>query len=117
MDPLVFDIPTPPSTNSIWRHVGANTVLSKAYREWKRLAGYEALKSRPPIAIKDPCALTVRLRQIKNADPDNRIKAVADLLEHIGAVTNDKLFHDVRCRWDSSVPPGRCIAIIGDLEP
>lgn len=89
-EPIILLLPLPPSTNALWRKVGGRMVISAEYRSWKEAAGWEARNQ------------LVGLEQIKGAfsfkvemdpgrgDLDNRLKAVLDLCQAVGAIQNDK---------------------------
>ena len=92
---ITLDLPIPPSANRIWMSGSARTVLSDAYKDWKRAADQFALAQlgaghREPIS--GPFCVTITLDRKRNGrgDPDNRIKPTLDYLQRAGVVANDK---------------------------
>lgn len=101
----------PPSVNHIWRH-GRNRVTGKPqtyrtseYTTWLRSVEWEAKAQ----AVKQPkwttpVYMTVAIKRPRsNADVDNRIKPLADLMQHVGVLENDKLIHGVNIYWSEEV--------------
>jgi len=76
-----FVLPWPPSTNSLWRAYRGRNILSFRARQWTLEASKELLAqgARP---VHGPVEIEILLRSPtrRKFDPDNRTKAVLDLL-------------------------------------
>ena len=95
-------LPIPPSANTMWRAYNGRNILSKKYREWRNLALCQVAAMcgglRPmsgPVSVH----ITIK-RPRKNADLDNRVKPVLDLLQAAALIDDDKDVHEVTARWD-----------------
>lgn len=99
---IVIDLPMPPSMNGIWRR-GRNKQtgqivhhISATYRKWKKEASAELLRQRVgrrwhTIMGKFSVVLLLNRKKLrKNADIDNRYKAVSDWAQEVGVVDDDK---------------------------
>jgi Holliday junction resolvase RusA-like endonuclease len=86
----VVTMPRGPSTNALWiRGAGRARVRSPDYVRWIETAGWDVkrqLVGVPIVACRFNCLLEV---PVSKRDSDNWLKATLDLLEHVGAVTND----------------------------
>jgi crossover junction endodeoxyribonuclease RusA len=91
---VTLDLPTPISTNDIWKPVNrgkyASLVLSKAYLAWQAEAGFKLNTQRPGI-VEGPYAVTIKVSHKWRGDLDNASKATSDLLQAHGVIENDKL--------------------------
>lgn len=80
----------PPSTNQLWRSFNGRNILSAAARDWFKSAGTELLaqKARP---VHGEIAVEISLCSPykKPFDPDNRVKAVLDLLVKNALIDSD----------------------------
>jgi Holliday junction resolvase RusA-like endonuclease len=85
-----FVISWPPSTNSLWRAYRGRNILSRPARLWaikaeKELLDQGARPTRGPVEVDiELCAPTRRA-----FDPDNRTKAVLDLLVKSYVIEDD----------------------------
>ena len=99
----------PPSANIIWRTTKTGrTYLNPDYKAWLKAEGL-LLKSqlRGQRKFDEPVCVQMDLRQPRsNADLDNRLKPISDLLEAVGAVSNDKIIHRWDFGWQSMMPKG-----------
>lgn len=99
-----FSIPTPPTANKIWRKgKGGRIHKSQEYVSWLNDAGI-LVKAQKPTPLKDPARVEVRIYMVrprKNADIDNRIKPILDLMQHLEIIKNDSLVHRVSAEWIS----------------
>lgn len=89
----------PPSVNHIWKHPRrGKTYRSEAYMTWLNGEGWNVkaqLKGQPTFT--GPVWVTAALRRPRaNADLDNRLKGLGDLLQATGVIDNDKNI----TRWD-----------------
>jgi Holliday junction resolvase RusA-like endonuclease len=86
----IVTMPRCPSLNALWvRAPGKPRVRSEAYRDWARAAGWDVkrqLVGAAPIDCRFNCLIEV---PITRRDSDNWSKAVLDLCETVGLITND----------------------------
>ena len=107
----------PPSANVIWRTGRSGTYRNPKYVAWLNSEGL-LLKSqlRGQTKFNEPVYVTMPMRRPRiNSDADNRIKPVGDLLQTIGAVSNDKLIDGWKVFWSTTLPKG--IAAQIRIEP
>lgn len=86
---IVLHIPRPPSLNRLWMHVRNRRVRTPEYNAWLRDAGWEVKRQcidTPRIDTRYDMELLV---PISRRDTGNWEKAIGDLLEKVGVVTND----------------------------
>ena len=98
----------PPSANVIWRQGKRGTYRNPKYVAWLEAEGL-LLKSqlRGQTKFDVPVRVNMDLRQPRaNADLDNRLKPISDLLESVGVVSNDKLIHRWNFGWFMGAPVG-----------
>ena len=92
----------PPSVNHIWRTTKAGKVYRTAdYVTWMNGEGWN-LKSQLPSQpkFKGPVYIQIAMKRPRsNADIDNRLKGIGDLLQSVGAIENDKLIHGWNAFW------------------
>ena len=109
----------PPSANVIWRTGKRGTYRNPKYVAWLQAEGL-LLKSqlRGQKVFDVPVRVDMDLRRPRaNADLDNRLKPIADLLELIGAVSNDKLIHHWDIRWAKFLTNGQAANIFIQALP
>jgi len=86
----IVTMPRCPSLNALWvRAPGKPRVRSEAYRDWARAAGWDVkrqLVGATSIDCRFNCLIEV---PITRRDSDNWSKAVLDLCESVGAISND----------------------------
>ena len=89
-DPIILDLPFPPSVNRIWRQHGGRTLISREYRAWKSQAldhlAVQRLGETPPEWLSGRLSVYIYLQPDNHRrwDIDNRTKAVLDAIENIG---------------------------------
>ena len=90
----------PPSVNQMYTNVpGRGRILTSRYRTWKQAAQWDCVKA-GKVAGPFMAQITVdRSMRHKNADVDNLIKPLMDLLQSQNIIENDKLCEDLRIRW------------------
>lgn len=104
----------PPSVNHIYRSAksratGALKVYrTQEYNTWANAMGYAINRQMAGQARFDgPVYIVVAMRRPRaNADLDNRLKPLADLLQGLGVITNDKLIHGWNAYWSNDLPAG-----------
>lgn len=109
MTPLFADLPLSPSVNEAYKNIKSGRAKTKRYRTWANAAGWElnAQRVRP---VRGPVEIELRINPPKNADPDNRIKAVLDLLVDHRLIDGDtcQTVRRVSVIVDETVDPRRC---------
>jgi len=98
----------PPSVNHIYRHTRNGTRRTEAYLTWSNGEGYMLNRQLAgQHKFTGPVFLTIAMRRPRsNADIDNRLKGIFDLLQSIGAIDNDKNIMGVNAFWSAYLPPG-----------
>lgn len=103
----------PPTTNHLWRHTGKRVYRTKEYMTWLQAVGW-SLNRQAANQPKwnEPVYITAALRRPRlNADLDNRLKGLGDLLQAHGIITNDKLIDGWNVYWSSNLPEGIAVEI------
>lgn len=98
----------PPSVNHIYRHTCTGVYRTAAYNAW---ANGEILRLKRQMENQlrwsTPVYVTAALKRPRsNADLDNRLKGIADLMQSLGIISDDKLIHGWNCYWTESLPTG-----------
>lgn len=95
----------PPSMNHIWRGRGDGKFYkADSYKRWLDSAGLivnrqTASRVNSPIYTA-PVSVTVAMKRPRaNADLDNRLKPLGDLLERHHVLSDDKLIHRWVAQW------------------
>jgi len=117
---LAFDLPMPPSVNSMFRNVpGKGRAKTKAYRSWVGEAGWMLIAQRnrhkAHKRIDGPVRIEVSAYRpaSKRRDLDNILKALLDLLTHTQTIKDDSQVVEINARWaDEGVP---CTMIVRSL--
>ena len=102
-------MPSPPTTNTIWRRGKGRTYLAPKARDYRgagRLAYAEAVGTLKIAFPADAVAVTLRwFRPAKRGDLDNTLKATLDALRGV-AYTDDKQITELHCfRYDDAHRP------------
>jgi Holliday junction resolvase RusA-like endonuclease len=99
----------PPSVNAIWRFTkGGKMYRTGEYMQWQNS---EAWSVKAQLVgqhrFTGPVYVTMAMkRRRKNQDGDNLQKAAFDLLEHVGAIDNDKNVMGCNWFWSADLPDG-----------
>ncbi|MGY2052387.1 RusA family crossover junction endodeoxyribonuclease [Methylobacterium sp. JK268] len=103
-DEVVVRLPVPPSVNALHAHGGrGGPRRSDAYRRWIAAAGWR-LQAQRPGRVEGPYAIHLALPEASRCDLGNLEKAVSDLLQAHGVVTNDRKARDIRLTWQAQEP-------------
>lgn len=105
----------PPSVNHIWRHTaGGKTYRTRDYLTWTNGEGWGLrAQMKGQHAFTGPVYLTLAMKRPRsNADIDNRLKGVFDLLQQVGAIDNDKNIMGVNAYWTRDLPEGVAAEIV-----
>ncbi len=80
----------PPSTNSLWRAFRGRNILSKQARIWSENASKELVEQKATL-VSGPVTIDIELSSPtkRSYDPDNRVKALLDLLVKNGIIEDD----------------------------
>jgi len=98
----------PPSVNHIYRHTRNGVRRTEAYNTWANGEGYGLNRQMAgQHRFAGPVYLVIAMRRPRsNADIDNRLKGLIDLLQQVGAIANDKLVMGVNAYWSATLPVG-----------
>lgn len=100
MSAITLTFTFPPSANAIWRNFGGRTIKSAAYRAWLDLNKDLAIGQRfKPIDGPYVLTLLAHAPDRRKRDLGNLEKPVSDLLQQIGAVTDDCNAKEIRLAW------------------
>ena len=104
----------PPSANHIWRHTkSGKTYRTDKYLAWLNAEGWNVksqMPSQPKFASQVHITCPMR-RPRANADLDNRLKGIGDLLQSVGAIADDKQIMGWNAWWCLDLPKGVAAAI------
>ena len=114
----------PPSANHIWRHTkSGKTYRTEKYLAWLNAEGWNVkaqMPSQPKLAGQVHVICWLR-RPSANADLDNRLKGIGDLLQSVGVITDDKQIVSWNAQWYLDLPKGVeaeiAIAAAGAIRP
>lgn len=109
-------LPTPPSSNALYRNTTAREralfarrgfkakmrVKTDRYATWLQAAGWE-IKRQRPAPIKGFYAITVTVGRKSRADLNNLVKAVEDLLKKQGVIEDDKFEAECHLYWSDAI--------------
>jgi len=96
----VYNLPTPPSVNALWRISGRRMYRSKKYTAWiGEVALALELEQRPEIDYPFNIEILVGRPSKRRMDIDNRAKAVMDVLQHCNVITDDCLAQRITMMW------------------
>ena len=106
MTEVVLTLPRPPTTNNLFTGV-RKRIDSPRYASWKREAGWELLRQRPP-RIRGPVAVLIEVSLSESNDTwdlCNREKATMDLLVTQGVIQGDNrpFVREFAMRWNDAV--------------
>ncbi len=104
----------PPSVNHIYRSARSRAdgtvkvYRSQEYNTWANAMGYSVNRQMAGQPRWDgPVFIVVAMRRPRaNADLDNRLKPLADLMQTHGVISNDKLIHGWNAFWTNDLPSG-----------
>ena len=98
-----FDLPIPPSVNSIWRGKTNGVYLSPKYKAWQEEAGLRLNQQHVP-QLKPPYRVQYAFGRPdrRKRDVMNLEKALSDFLEAQDVLTNDSEIVDARIFWDET---------------
>lgn len=112
---ITLNLPRPPSVNEIYRNVpGVGRVKSSTYKKWIDAAGW-MLKSQRPGKLEGRYKLLVLIGPTR-ADIGNLEKALSDLLQSHGVVSNDNKADSILLERSADIPAQqiRCHVMTAD---
>src|SRR4051812_34736801 len=98
-------LPTPPSSNALWKYGRGNVFKSEVYKAWLEEAGHR-LNRQHPAPVHGPYRLTILAQRPprRHRDLGNLEKALSDLLVRHRVVDDDAWCDDIRARWVTAAP-------------
>lgn len=105
-------LPSPPSTNNLFRNTRRGRVKSEHYERWISEAGWR-LKLQRPAPVLGPVVVLIGVERTNTrADIDNRIKPTLDLLVAHQLIKDDSLVIGVAAAWSPAANGLMRVAII-----
>ena len=109
-----FQLPFPPSVNSLWFNTKNGRARSASYDQWRQDAGWE-LKRQHPLKLKGPVSLNYVFQNAKDnrkRDLGNLEKALSDLLvEHqIIEADDHTIVRRISLAWGDV--DGVCVSVV-----
>lgn len=102
MKKATFNLPICPSANNCWLNLGGKGRKGRArtphYNKWIDAAGW-MVKAQRTVKIEGMVAVSIQCPRIANADIDNRIKPVLDLLVKMDVIDDDRDVEQVTAAW------------------
>lgn len=113
---LVLTLPYPPSVNSIWRRVGAKTILSADGRVYRAALLAEAARQvgAPKLSGRLSVHIHAHPPDNRRRDLDNLPKAILDGMTHAGVWLDDSQIDDLRVTRCNVFPGGAIRVIVVD---
>lgn len=108
---IIINVPRPPSANALWRAVNGRNIRSQVYRSWLQDAGW-IVKAQQPGKLTGRYAMTVTINRSSRLDLSNHLKALEDLLGHLGIIENDRLAERITLAWsDAPKDPSAMVSV------
>ena len=90
----------PPSVNSLFANVsGRGRVRTKRYREWAAASGWDCQGKGSITGPFTAAIILSRKHRRSNADLDNRVKPLLDLLQAHKVIEDDKYLEKLTVEW------------------
>lgn len=110
---VTVTLPIPPSVNhAYWNAPRRGRVKTKAYREWRKEAGWE-INIQKPGKVLGLVVIDYRVSPVfhvkRKRDLDNFLKPLSDALVDLGLIEDDSLIIDLRIRWDEQIEQGKVV--------
>lgn len=97
--PVFLSIPAPPSVNNAFRNTKRGRALTQAAIDWKGFAGW-SLRQQRPRNVAGEVAIVVNIeRASAQADIDNKLKLLLDLLVEHRVIEDDKHVVAIAASW------------------
>lgn len=113
---VTFNLPFPPSVNSMWRSKGSNWYSTPKYKAWQKEAFAEIKYQKVP-KVKPPYSITIAAGRPdkRKRDIGNLEKGVSDILQTAGIITNDCDTEHLEIYWDCTIDAGRINVTISTI--
>lgn len=97
--PVFLSLPAPPSVNSAFRNTSRGRALTQKAVDWKGHAGW-VLRQQRPRHVSGEVAVIVNVeRNSMNADIDNKVKLLLDLIVSHGVIEDDRNVVAIAASW------------------
>lgn len=110
-----YDLPYPPTTNHLFVNGAKGRFKSKAYSDWRELAGYSIMEQGRQ-RMRGFVSLSIALVKPdkRKRDLSNSIKAIEDLLVAMAVIEDDSLVQRISIQWVADGAP--CTILIMHAE-
>lgn len=116
---ILLWLPSPTSTNNLYRRRRAGMSKSQTYLAWVDAAGKEIIAQRPHLPHKSlPAGAFTAHLLVSRDDPgdiDNRLKSLLDLLHRMQVTPDDRHLWDARVTRSAAIKPGRCNVLLSSV--
>jgi len=108
MKQVYFTLPTPPSTNALFRNVaGRGRVKTKLYKDFIAY-GLSAIRQQRVEPVKGRVVMVMGIERANmRADIDNHVKALLDVIVKAGVLEDDRYVTGFAASW---LPPAEGVA-------
>jgi len=100
MNEISFTMPTPPSTNALFKNIkGRGRVRTDKYNDFI-LFGITAIRQQKVKPIKGHVVMVIGVERMSGtADIDNRLKAMLDVIVKAGVLQDDRFVTGIAVSW------------------
>ena len=116
MNEKVFLFRYPPSVNRLWRYTARGVYRTKQYRAYLDECALLHKSSDPPFDAPVRCEILASPPDNRVRDLDNLAKCLLDTLQHINAITNDHLIHELHMKWDHTNVQNGVMVMVAPLN-
>ena len=116
MNEKVFLFRYPPSVNRLWRYTARGVYRTKQYRAYLDECALLHKSSDPPFDAPVRCEILASPPDNRVRDLDNLAKCLLDTLQHINAITNDHLVHELHMKWDHTNVQNGVMVMVAPLN-
>ena len=112
----VFLFRYPPSVNRLWRYTSRGVYRTKQYTAYLSDCAKLHPMTEPPFDTPVKVWIYAAPPDNRIRDLDNLAKCLLDTLQHINAITNDHLVHELHMKWDRDTVENGVIVTIEPLN-